>query len=282
MISVMLAVALCGQDPDATSKKVEELIQALGDESVEARQKAVDDLAKIGKPALAALNKALQSADAEVKKRAQEIIDKIHWGRGYGRLEKYVQERYEKDEAKIEPLKVKAFQAWFPDTRFYEVADPQPAAGAMMVMGGGGRKSVFAVRKDEDALIRIMVQGIVFTGAVTDLLARTDVRLDSDDRAFDFATAFLQLYSSGQGASHVYYGGAPSRFAKVKDGWELTTPTYGTSLVFKTDAGGKLLDVASRGPNWQVQGEETAEKLRLETEKLKLEIEVLKRQLEKK
>jgi len=280
MLTLALAL-LCVQDPDAdTAKKIEELIQSFNDDSLEVRQKAVDDLAKIGKPALAALTKASESADAETKKRALETIDKIHWGRGLAKLTQYVQERYEKDETKAEPLKLKSFQLWFQDTRFYEVAEPAGAAGAMAMMGGAA-KNIFAVRKGEDGFVRVMIEGILFADSVTELLAKSDVKLDSAERAFDFATAYLKLSTYGAGSNRVYYSGQSSRFAKCKDGWELGTPMYGTSLVFRTDAGGKLLEIVSRNANWYGR-EDAEEKSKLELEKLKLELELLRRQLEKK
>ena len=57
--------------------KIRQLVEDLGANSYELREKAQKALEKIGKPALEALRKAYKSADLEVTSRAEELIEKI-------------------------------------------------------------------------------------------------------------------------------------------------------------------------------------------------------------
>jgi hypothetical protein len=56
-----------------TEKEISKLIQDLGDDSFQTREKASKRLLEIGEPALPALQKALKSEDAEVRWRASRI-----------------------------------------------------------------------------------------------------------------------------------------------------------------------------------------------------------------
>ncbi|HEY7158134.1 MAG TPA: HEAT repeat domain-containing protein [Gemmataceae bacterium] len=58
-------------------EKIAKLIDQLGSGAFAERQKATKELAAIGAPALEALRKAAQSEDAEVRKRANELVRKI-------------------------------------------------------------------------------------------------------------------------------------------------------------------------------------------------------------
>jgi hypothetical protein len=81
--AVLLGVGLLGlttmpapaEAPDAA--KIAKLVEQLGSDSFADRQKANDALDAIGEPALEALRKATSSTDAEVRKRAKELVDKI-------------------------------------------------------------------------------------------------------------------------------------------------------------------------------------------------------------
>jgi hypothetical protein len=61
----------------ADKEKIAKLIDQLGSGAFAERQKATKELAAIGAPALEALRKAAQSEDAEVRKRASELLKKI-------------------------------------------------------------------------------------------------------------------------------------------------------------------------------------------------------------
>jgi hypothetical protein len=57
--------------------QIDRLIKQLGSDSFAEREKASHELAAIGVPALQALRQAVQSTDAEVRKRAEELLPKI-------------------------------------------------------------------------------------------------------------------------------------------------------------------------------------------------------------
>jgi hypothetical protein len=58
-------------------KKVAGLIEKLGAESFETREQATEELIKIGEPATSQLKKASENEDAEVRWRAQSILEEI-------------------------------------------------------------------------------------------------------------------------------------------------------------------------------------------------------------
>ncbi len=279
-LAVVLAafVPAAAQDPEV-DKRIERLIQGLEDDSKEAREKAVTGLIEVGRPALEALRKAAQSKDNEVKGLALQAIEKIEWGGGLDKLRAFVKERFE-DGATVEPLKLKGIQKWFPGARFYEVS--QGAAGNAAAGGMGTPRSIFAVRKHDAAFYRMVIRGIFASSSLTDLIRKEKVLLKEHDEAFDFATAFLELYWQSLGANHFSWsGGMASRFEKVEDGWELQSPSYGTQLLFKTDAEGHLVDLSTSGRHYSYSPSYqrlTEEKMRLEVEKLRAEVEALKRQ----
>lgn len=278
-----LILAGFSQDPDPN--RVQRLIQALGDDSKEERDKAVADLVRIGRPALDALQKATKSSDSEVRALAAQAVEKIEWGAGTDKLKKYVKEHFD-DNANPEVSKLKALAKWFPDTRFYEVAQAPAAGGAVAIMGMQGPRSVFAVRKHEDGFYRLVVKGITSPDSVKALLGKQKIVLRDSDAALDFAIAFMDLAGVGQAnAMAVWAGGGGSRLERTEDGWSLQAS--GTQLVFKVDKEGTLVDlVPSSNPYFQFglsagADKGSAEKEKLEVEKLKLEIELLKRQIQK-
>src|SRR5262245_46667663 len=81
----LAAVAVPAADDKTDSKKsspadaktIDKLIEQLGSDAFEDREKATKALDEIGAPALEALRKAAQSKDAEVKKRATELAGRI-------------------------------------------------------------------------------------------------------------------------------------------------------------------------------------------------------------
>jgi hypothetical protein len=84
--AVMLGVGLVGltvgrapavQAEGADAAKIARLIEQLGSDTFAERQKATEALDAIGEPALEALRKAAKSTDAEVRKRAQGLLDKL-------------------------------------------------------------------------------------------------------------------------------------------------------------------------------------------------------------
>lgn len=62
---------------ESIGDRIRRLVEELGDDSYQIREKAQKALEKIGKPALEALKKAYKSADLEVTSRAEELIEKI-------------------------------------------------------------------------------------------------------------------------------------------------------------------------------------------------------------
>ena len=78
---VGLGLALLAATPapaeTADAKKITQLIEQMGSSSFEERQKASDALDAVGEPALEALRKATKSTDAEVRKRATDLVSRI-------------------------------------------------------------------------------------------------------------------------------------------------------------------------------------------------------------
>jgi len=277
-----LFLAPVPQDQD----RIQKLIQTLSDASKDERSKAVDELAKIGRPAIDALRAAAKSSDLEVKGLANQAIEKIEWA-GLEQLKKYAREHLDEG-ASVEQSKMKGVVRWFPDARFYEVA---PAAGGnqqqMINMGMTPPKSLFAVRKYEDGFHRLIVKGIYSSAAISAFVAKSNIVLPDDDAALDFAVAYMEIQSAAtaQNANAWMMNGG-SKLDRITDGWTLLTGMYGGAVAFKIDKAGMLIEVnpkAATFNQWgQAQEKAGEERVRLEAEKLKLEIELLKKQLEKK
>jgi len=62
---------------ESIEDRIKRLVEELGNDSYQIREKAHQALEKIGKPALEALKKAYKSLDLEVSSRAQELIERI-------------------------------------------------------------------------------------------------------------------------------------------------------------------------------------------------------------
>ena len=62
---------------DETEARIKKLVEQLGAEAYKDREEATEELKKIGEPAAAALRKALESEDAEVRWRAESILKGI-------------------------------------------------------------------------------------------------------------------------------------------------------------------------------------------------------------
>ena len=73
-IALLFAGTLAFAQDDA---KVAKLIDALGGDDVEVREAAEAELVKAGRPALAAVRKAIASADAETKARLQRVVKAV-------------------------------------------------------------------------------------------------------------------------------------------------------------------------------------------------------------
>jgi uncharacterized protein (TIGR03067 family) len=84
-VGVAMAVILTSQagmlcadpDKDTEAQRIVGLIQQLGDDELEKREAASKELEAIGEPALAALRKAASSEDAEVRRRAESVIEAL-------------------------------------------------------------------------------------------------------------------------------------------------------------------------------------------------------------
>jgi hypothetical protein len=62
---------------EASAEEIKRLIKDLGDDSFEVRERATRRLVEIGKPALPAVKEAQTSKDAEVRSRADKIVDRL-------------------------------------------------------------------------------------------------------------------------------------------------------------------------------------------------------------
>lgn len=79
--SFALALNVDMKDPAAAApelgRKLDDLVEKLGDLDWETREKATQELIKIGKPGIAKLIAATKSADSEVKWRAEHVLKEI-------------------------------------------------------------------------------------------------------------------------------------------------------------------------------------------------------------
>src|SRR2546430_15212038 len=76
-IFLFLASLAAGPTTAPAPKDVDVLVTQLGHDDFKIREEASTQLAKIGKPALPALQKALLSGDPEVQSRAEMLIKRI-------------------------------------------------------------------------------------------------------------------------------------------------------------------------------------------------------------
>ena len=75
LIAALLLSAATVQDDPA--KRIDELIRQLGSDEFAVREKATEELRKIGKPAEEALRKALAADDPEVRERVRAVLDAL-------------------------------------------------------------------------------------------------------------------------------------------------------------------------------------------------------------
>jgi hypothetical protein len=280
--AILLALVPVPQDED----RIQKLIQAFGESSKDERNRAVEELAKIGRPALEALRKAATSSDLEVKGLAAQAIEKIEWV-GLDRLRRYVKDSFDEN-ATVELSKIKGLSRWLPDTRLYEVSGAAPAGGPGAMMGMPAPRSLFAIRKFEDGFQRLLVKGVYSAASINGLVQKSKIVIADEDAALDFVIAYLELQSAGsnQNAAAMMMGG-PSRLERTPDGWSLTSGMYGSNVQFKTTKDGVLSEIVQKPANFNFglngAGDASADdRAKLEIEKLKLEIDVLKRQLDRK
>jgi tetratricopeptide (TPR) repeat protein len=87
-MSTALAVALCllpslpaeAPQPAATAEQIARWVEQLGDKDFDKRQEASKRLWEAGEPAEKPLEAAAKGDDAEVRRRATQILDKFRWG----------------------------------------------------------------------------------------------------------------------------------------------------------------------------------------------------------
>jgi HEAT repeat protein len=72
LVLVVPFIAGCATESD--DKEIARLVKQLGDDDFDKREEATARLKEIGEPALDALDKAKSSRDAEVRRRAEEIV----------------------------------------------------------------------------------------------------------------------------------------------------------------------------------------------------------------
>jgi hypothetical protein len=81
LITALIGLALAGvtapSENDRTPQDVAELVKQLGDDRFATRERASLALKKIGAPALSSLRKATSSNDAEVRRRAEQLVEAI-------------------------------------------------------------------------------------------------------------------------------------------------------------------------------------------------------------
>jgi len=82
LLAVLLscATAVIAAAPPPKESPVDKLIRELGDNSFAVRERATEQLRKMGESAISALKKALDSTDAEVRWRAKDILAELSLG----------------------------------------------------------------------------------------------------------------------------------------------------------------------------------------------------------
>jgi uncharacterized protein (TIGR03067 family) len=74
---IFFAAGVLLADSSKVAERIDRLIKQLGDDDFAKREAASEELAEIGEPALPALRKAAASTDAEVRRRAEQIMQMI-------------------------------------------------------------------------------------------------------------------------------------------------------------------------------------------------------------
>src|SRR5262249_24522619 len=81
LLALLLAGSAASSLPEAPSREqIAQWIKELGDGKFAVREEASKKLYNAGAAAEAALVQAAKSDDAEVRRRAEEILDKFRWG----------------------------------------------------------------------------------------------------------------------------------------------------------------------------------------------------------
>jgi hypothetical protein len=75
LLTIEMKEAAAGDE--SFRRKVDALVEQLGDDAWETREKATHDLIALGRPAVARLSEVLKSADAEVRWRAAHVLKEI-------------------------------------------------------------------------------------------------------------------------------------------------------------------------------------------------------------
>lgn len=81
--SVFVCFVVFGTAPENQAAEIEQLLEQLSDGKFRTREKAMQKLIKIGKPAVPALRSALLSKDLEVKMRARKALQAIQTSMEY-------------------------------------------------------------------------------------------------------------------------------------------------------------------------------------------------------
>ena len=102
-----------GQAPQQDLQaRIKQLVEQLGDEDFEKREQAMEELVRIGRPALKALKKAATSDDPEVAWRAREALKRILKKRQPSMPEKGPLDRILPPLPKLPPLQDDEFDRW--------------------------------------------------------------------------------------------------------------------------------------------------------------------------
>lgn len=83
LVLIFAALSPAADAPKPTDVEIERLVQQLGDEAFEVREKASEAIVKLGVPALPFLEKAAKSDDAEIRIRASRAVEAIKSSPGF-------------------------------------------------------------------------------------------------------------------------------------------------------------------------------------------------------
>lgn len=174
--------------------KIEQLIDVLGCDEAEKRDKAQEDLVKIGLDALDYLKKALESSDAEVRSRALVIIEQIEWGRGIANLEKRAEDltkewKNKKDNIKhrqeavfkVDEIGKEDLKSFFTGYRFFSIADQN---SSMYSTRGFTVSEIYALKRGDSKPLALTNES-----TFEKLCIESKIRLEKEEQAESFLRA---------------------------------------------------------------------------------------------
>lgn len=227
-------------------EKIKKLVEQLGAEDSKDREKATEELIKIGEPALEAVKKALANPPSnEVKERAQKIIEEIEWGKGLEALKEYEKNTNKgKTVHLIEILDEKSVDAViresFPMFRFFTQHIRRDTCGRGCQ--GAHWSTVLAIRRYENKVY------VLFNGHEVNLFKAEAIRFKDEESIHKLVKVLIRTNHISTEMS-----GLPVENYKLEKkssvGWvvHLSQKSTKPHFIIKLNEEGILLDVQYQG-----------------------------------